>query len=80
MYEHAKNGCKHIAPSEQPPQFQSGYFLNKPRITKNIYETSVVDSKQIGLEINTDKTKYMIMYRDQNPGRNDNKKTEKYFL
>ena len=31
MYEHVKTGCKHIPPSEQPLQFQSGYFLNKPR-------------------------------------------------
>jgi len=29
MYEHVKTGCKHIPPSEQPLQFQSGYFLNK---------------------------------------------------
>jgi len=32
MYEHVKTGCKHIPLSEQPLQFQSGYFLNKPRI------------------------------------------------
>jgi len=32
MYEHVKTGCKHIPPSAQPLQFQSGYFLNKPRI------------------------------------------------
>ena len=32
MYEHVKTGCKHIPRSEQPLQFQSGYFLNKPRI------------------------------------------------
>jgi len=31
MYEHVKTGCKHIPPSEQPLQFQSGYFLNKTR-------------------------------------------------
>jgi len=35
MYEHVKTGRKHISPSEQPLQFQSGYFLNKPRITRN---------------------------------------------
>jgi len=33
MYEHVKTGCKHIPPSEQPLQFQSGYFLNKPHTT-----------------------------------------------
>ena len=32
MYRHVKTGCKHIPPSEQPLQFQSGYYLNKPRI------------------------------------------------
>jgi len=32
MYEHAKTGCKHIPPSEQPLQFQSEYYFNKPRV------------------------------------------------
>jgi len=32
MYKHVKTGCKHIPPSEQPLQFQSGYFLNKPHM------------------------------------------------
>jgi len=32
MYERVKTGCKHIPPSEQPLQFQSGYYLNKPHI------------------------------------------------
>jgi len=32
MYEHVKTGCKHIPPSEQPLQFQSGYFFNKTSI------------------------------------------------
>jgi len=36
MYEHAKTGCKYIPPSEQPLNFQSGYFLNKPRTLKQI--------------------------------------------
>jgi len=30
MYKHVKTGCKHIPPSEQPLQFQSEYFFNKP--------------------------------------------------
>ena len=33
MYEHVKTGCKHVPPSEQPLQFQSEYYLNKPRIS-----------------------------------------------
>jgi len=28
MYEHVKTGCKHIPPSEQPLQFQSGCYMN----------------------------------------------------
>jgi hypothetical protein len=29
-------------------------------------------SKEFGLEVNADKTKYMFMFRDQNAGRNHN--------
>ena len=32
-------------------------------------EASGVATKEIGLEVNVDKTKYMIMSRDQNAGR-----------
>ena len=35
-----------------------------------------VASKEIGLEVNADKTKYMVMSRDQNVGRSHNKKTD----
>jgi hypothetical protein len=30
----------------------------------------VVASKEIGLDVNVDKTKYMVMSREQNAGRN----------
>ena len=36
----------------------------------------VVASKEIGLEVNADKTKYMVMSRDQNTGRNHNIETD----
>ena len=36
----------------------------------------VVANKEIGLEINADKTKYMVMSRDQNAGRSHNIKTD----
>ena len=36
----------------------------------------VVASKQTGLEVNADKTKYMVMSRDQNAGRILGMKTE----
>ena len=33
-------------------------------------------SKETGLEVNADKTKYMVMFRDQNAGRSYNMKTD----
>ena len=32
-------------------------------------EALLVVTKEIGLEVNADKTKYMVMYRDRNAGR-----------
>ena len=32
----------------------------------------VIASKEIGLEVNAEKTKYMVMSRDQNAGQNGN--------
>jgi hypothetical protein len=40
-------------------------------VKKNI-EALVVASKEIGLEVNAEKTKYMVMFRDQNAGQNHN--------
>jgi len=39
-------------------------------------ESLVVSSKEIGLEVNADKTKYMVMSRDQNAGRSHSMKTD----
>jgi len=36
---------------------------------KKSTEALILASKQIGLEVNTDKTKYMVMSREQNAGR-----------
>ena len=36
----------------------------------------IVASKEIGPEINADKTKYMFMSRDQNAGRSHSMKTD----
>ena len=33
-------------------------------------------NKESGLEVNVDKTKYMVMYRDQNEGRSHNIETD----
>ena len=39
---------------------------------KENVEVLIVATKEIGLEVNADKTKYMIMSRDQNAGRSHN--------
>jgi len=45
---------------------------NISTIKKN---TFVVASKEIGLEVNADKTKYIVMSGDQNAGRSHSMKT-----
>ena len=44
-------------------------------IKKNT-EALVIASKEIGLEVNGDKTKYMVMSGDQNAGRSHNIKID----
>jgi hypothetical protein len=39
-------------------------------------EALVAASKENGLEVNTDKPKYMIKFREQNAGRNHSIKTD----
>ena len=39
-------------------------------------EVLKVASNEIGLEVNADKTKYMVRSRDQNPGRSHNMKSD----
>jgi len=46
-----------------------------PTIKENA-EALVVTSKETGLDVNADKTKYMVMSRDQNAGRNHIMKTD----
>jgi hypothetical protein len=47
------------------------------RTTEKSAECLVVASKQIGLDVNADKTKYTVMSRDQNAGRSHNMKIDK---
>ena len=58
------------------------YFPNDLRILgggihtiKENTEALVVASKEIGIEVNADNTKYMVMSRDQNAGRSQNMET-----
>jgi hypothetical protein len=39
-------------------------------------EALVVATEEIGLEVNADKTKYMVMARDHNAGRSHSMKTD----
>jgi hypothetical protein len=41
-----------------------------------VREALLVRSKEVGLEVNADKTKYMVMHRDQNAGRSHNTKID----
>ena len=50
-----------------------GGSVNTPK--KNT-AASLVGNKEIGLDVNADKTKYMVMSRDQNAGRSHNIKTD----
>jgi len=43
-------------------------------------EPLVVASKEIGPEVNADKTKYMVMSRDQNAGRSHSTKNDNCFF
>ena len=43
-------------------------------------EAPVVATKEIGLEVNADKTKYMIMSQDQNAGQSHSTKIDNSFI
>ena len=56
--------------------------IGSVRTIKKNTEASVVASKEIGLEVNADKTNYMVLSEDSNPGQNhsikiDNKSFER---
>jgi len=46
------------------------------RSVKEKAEALIVAGKEIGLEVNADKSKYMVMSRDKNAGRSQNKKID----
>jgi hypothetical protein len=48
----------------------------RPIAIKENAEALIVASKEIGLEVNADKTMYMVTYRDRNAGRSHSVKTD----
>jgi len=52
------------------------YWGGSVHTVKENAEALVVATKEIGLEVNADKTKYMIMSRDQNAGRSHSMKID----
>jgi hypothetical protein len=51
-------------------------FGRSVHTTKKTTKAVVGASKEIGLEANVDKTKYIVMSRDQNAGGSQNKKND----
>ena len=51
-------------------------FGGSVRTIKENAESSVVASKEVGKDVNADKTTYMVISREQNAGRNHNIKTD----
>jgi hypothetical protein len=47
-----------------------------PRIAKKNTEALAVGNMEMGIEVNADKTRYMVMSRDQNAGRSHNMKID----
>ena len=52
--------------------FIKGWSVNTRTIKGNA-EALLVASKNVGLDVNADETKYMVWSRDQNADRNHNK-------
>ena len=55
-------------------------MVESVHIIKKKAETLVVTTKETGLEVNTDKTKYMVMFRDQNAGRSHSIKIDDVYF
>ena len=70
------NGTQHHLVYADDVNILGGSVLTVEKKT----ETMLVGSKEIGLEVKADKTKYMVMFRDQNAGRYQNMKIDKRFF
>jgi hypothetical protein len=66
------NGTHQLLVYDDDVNILGGSILT--RTIKENAEAFVVASKEIGLDVNADKTKYMVMSRDQHAGRRHNMK------
>jgi hypothetical protein len=55
------------------------YFVDEPRIKKDI-ETLIDTNKEVGVELNVKRTKYMLLSRHQNVGENYDKNNSKQVI
>jgi hypothetical protein len=55
--------------------FQKVKYLCFPYLYYKQLQTLIDGSKEIGLEVNTEKTKYMLLFRHQNAGQDHDIKT-----
>ena len=63
--------------THQPPVYADDVnILDRSVHTVQKNRSLVLASKEIGLAVNADKNKYMVMSRDQNAGRNHNLKID----
>jgi hypothetical protein len=69
--------CTYPEPDQSSPQHSilslKGKCYNTDAINKNT-EIVIDASKEVGLEVNVEKTKYMLVSRDQNAGQIRDKK------
>ena len=72
----SKEGLK-LNGTHQPPVYADDVnILDRSVHTVQKNRSLVLASKEIGLAVNADKNKYMVMSRDQNAGRNHNLKID----
>ena len=75
MTDSVRSGCSVVATRQLCRRvclFQMYFY----QMVWHFTELRSFGSKETGLEVNADKTKYMVMSRDQNAGRSRNMKTD----
>ena len=72
-----QNGCK-LSGTHQLLVYAGDVYIQggSVHIVRKSTESLVVAGKEIGLDVNVDKAKYVVISRDQNAGRSRNVKTD----